>query len=375
VYPEVLVLPYLQALHSEIAGVENLLAELKISPALLRDAQVNTIYFGGGTPSMIDGRHIGDLMELLESVFELSAALEVTLEVNPGSVDSAKVQLHRDSGVNRISIGMQTFQDRLLERIGRSHTVADSLSTVSLYRESGLDNVSLDLIAGLPGQTPSDWQQNLEAVEMLAPEHISLYMLEIHENTHFGKMYGKTGSARFEGVPPIEIDELPGDDEVATYYMQAVQRFAGLGYRQYEISNFATPGRESQHNLKYWTDQPFIGFGCGAYSYLDGKRWGNERSAGRYTEMMHSRQHAIGYRSHLSPADRQEEAIFLGLRLTEGIWLQGFEQRFGIDLRHRYQQQISHLREAGLIEFTPEQLRLTPQGWMLSNEVFTEFLR
>ncbi len=405
VYPDSMVSPYLAALREEILGVKGLLAGLEATPLHFDHFEVDSVYFGGGTPSLIDGRHIVNLMRLLGEVFVLSPKTEVTLEVNPGSANRARVREHLAAGVNRISVGMQTFQNRLLQQIGRSHTVADSFSTLAFYREAGIDNASLDLIAGLPGQMPADWSENLETVQRLSPEHVSMYLLEIHEGTRFGQLYGdlaKRGQTRqASSVPPNhgeltggaaedrfqdsssppgpgrrpELIPLPDEEIVTQFYSEAVARFAELGYQQYEISNFAQPGRQSRHNLKYWTDQPFFGFGCGAYSYFGGKRWGNERSVNRYIERIREQQHAIDYRSDVTLKESEEEAIFLGLRLTKGIPLPGFQSRFGTDLLERYRGQIAYLREAGLIEFNSDHLRLTPQGWLLSNEVFTELLR
>ena len=373
VYPEAMVLPYLKALKKEILGTKTLLKGLGIDSQVL-SCQIDTIYLGGGTPSLIDGQHVKSVLSLTSEVFTLAPETEITLEVNPGSVNPAKVEKHLEAGVNRISIGMQTFQDRLLKRIGRSHSVADSFSTLKLYREMGMSNVSLDLIAGLPGQTIEDWQENLRTVEELSPDHISMYMLEIHENTRFGKLYCNLESSSDPWMSAAQA-ELPDEDMVEQFYMQAIRHFERAGYHQYEISNFARPGRESKHNLKYWTDQPFLGFGCGAHSYLNGTRWGNERSVGRYIDLIERDHHAIAFRSHLSPLERQEEAVFLGMRLTQGISLKQFESRFGFNLQGRFKQQIAYLEDAGLVESTSSHLRLTPRGWMLSNEVFVELLQ
>lgn len=382
VYPESMVLPYLEGLREEILGVKGLLVEFGQASLSLDDFEVDTVYFGGGTPSQIDARHIAGLMHLVGEVFAVAVNPEVTLEVNPGSVSPERVKKHVEAGVNRVSIGMQTFQDEMLKRIGRSHTVADSFTTWSLYRDAGICNASLDLIAGLPGQSLRDWRENLAAVKSIAPEHISMYLLEIHAGTRFGTLYGRAGVAPHlpdggseDASQYPAADPLPDDELVGEFYQEAVNGFRELGYRQYEISNFAHPGRESRHNLKYWTNQPFIGFGCGAFSYLAGRRWGNERSIGRYIERIRERRNAIDYHSCLSAVEKEEEALFLGLRLTDGIALNEFQLRFGYDLRERYQRQIAHLNDAGLVELNLDRFRLTPRGWMLSNEVFTELLR
>jgi oxygen-independent coproporphyrinogen-3 oxidase len=270
---------------------------------------------------------------------------------------------------------MQTFQNHQLRRIGRSHSVADSIETYQLYRKFGIANISLDLILGLPGQSQQEWSENLQQVHRLNPEHISMYILEVHENTQFGKVYGPKRTSVNHENQAATLPELPDDEIVEAFYFQAVESFAMGHWKQYEISNFARPGFESHHNLKYWTDKPFLGFGCGAYSYLDGKRWGNERSVGRYIELIGLNKHAIVSRYDLNETERQEEALFLGLRLMKGIGLDSFKERFGFDLRSRFRSNINHLLDAGLIEVSPDSLRLTPRGWMLSNEVFTEFMR
>lgn len=374
VYPDSMIEPYLNALREEIHGAGAVSRELGINRGELEWGVVDTIYFGGGTPSLLSAERIAAIVQLLKEVFVLARDVELTLEVNPGTVSPEKAQAHAAIGINRVSIGMQTFQDHLLRRIGRSHSVADSIETYRLYRKSGIANISLDLILGLPVQGQKDWLDNLEQVHRLNPEHISMYILEVHENTHFGKVYGPQQSSGNHENAGGTLSDLPDDDRVESYYFQAVEIFEKAGWRQYEISNFARQGFESRHNLKYWTDKPFLGFGCGAYSYLDGKRWGNERSVGRYIELMGRNQHAVVSRHDLNDAERQEEAFFLGLRLMSGIKFNSFQKRFGFDLRDRFRSKIDRLLDAGLIEMNPESLRLTPHGWMLSNEVFTEFM-
>lgn len=375
VYPDSMIQPYLNALREEVCGAATICRELGIDRGEPEWGVIDTIYFGGGTPSLLSADRIATLIQLLKEVFVLAGNVEITLEVNPGTVSPEKAKAHAAIGVNRVSIGMQTFQDHLLRRIGRSHSVADSIETYQLYRESGIANISLDLILGLPAQSQKEWSDNLEQVRRLNPEHISMYILEVHENTHFGKVYGPQRTSGDRENEVVTLSDLPDDDMVESFYFQAVEIFEKAGWKQYEISNFARPGFESRHNLKYWTDKPFLGFGCGAYSYLGGKRWGNERSIGQYIELVGRNRHAIVSRHDLNDTERQEEAFFLGLRLMSGIEFNAFQKRFGFDLRNRFRSNIDHLLDAGLIEMSPESLRLTPHGWMLSNEVFTEFMR
>jgi oxygen-independent coproporphyrinogen-3 oxidase len=375
VYPQVIVARYLEALSTEIAHLRTILSEVDVAYDCFPACKVDTVYLGGGTPSRIDGSDIVKLFQVLREVFEFAPIPEITLEVNPGSVDPKRIEEYQEAGVNRISIGVQTFQDETLKRIGRSHNVQHALATVELFRKMGMNNMGIDIIAGLPGQTVKDWRENLNMLCALSPEHISLYMLEIHEDTRFGKVYQKGASTERGVRENPRYAALPDEDLVEQFYFDAIHQFEGEGYHQYEISNFAKPGRESRHNLKYWTDQPFIGFGCSAYSYLEGKRWGNERSVRRYMDLIQRQSHAVDSRSNLTSREREEEAIFLGLRLTRGIDLFQFETKFGFNLRSRFKEQIEFLKEGQLIELTPEHLRLTPKGYILSNEVFSEFLQ
>jgi putative oxygen-independent coproporphyrinogen III oxidase len=375
VYPQSLVAPYLQALKREILNIEAIAAQVGILFEEITSSQVDTIYFGGGTPSFIAGEEILALMRLLQQVFQIAASPEVTIEVNPGSVDFDKIDHYLEAGINRVSIGMQTFQDDLLKRIGRSHRVKDALNTFELFRKRELANISVDVMAGLPGQTAADWQENLETVVRLGPEHVSTYMLEIHQNTQFGKMYSRSSS----GEPQVDEDgpaeQLPPEDLVERFYLDSIHYFEGQGYCQYEISNFAKPGYESRHNLKYWTGKPYLGLGCSAHSCFSGKRWENERSVGRYIQLIQSQTHAIESHSDLSARERREEAIFLGLRLISGLDLVQFRENFGTSFTERYRKPLEYLQEGELIELSADHLRLTPKGHLLSNEVFTELLR
>ncbi len=374
VYPDRMVPSYLKAMKNEILLLRGVFERLVIPFDLLDNYSVDTVYFGGGTPSLIEGSAVVELIGLLRDVFEFSCSTEITLEVNPGSANPSKIEQYQRAGVNRISIGAQAFQNELLERIGRSHTVEETLGTVELFRSMGIQNVSLDLIGGLPGQNQRDWHESLETIQRLSPEHVSMYLLEIHDGTRFGRTYGAAGQDEDFSQGP-NYPGLPDEEFVEWCYFEAVHQFERFGYHHYELSNFARRGYESRHNLKYWTDQPFIGFGCSAHSYFDGKRWGNQRSIGRYIELIESEGHAIDFYREATGLDRQEEAVFLGLRLTQGIDLFQFEEKFGFDLRDRVKAKIDYLEEAQLLECDQNNLRLTPKGYILSNEVFSELLR
>jgi len=375
VYPQDLVAPYLKALSREIASLREISSQAGISFEQIASSEIDTIYFGGGTPSFIPGEDMLALMTQVRQTFRVAPCAEVTIEVNPGSADRRKIDCYVQAGVNRVSIGMQTFQKDLLKRIGRSHEVEDALSTFDLFRGVGFRNISVDVIAGLPGQTMEDWQENLRTVRFLSPEHVSMYLLEIHENTQFGKIYSRPPSGIGHPKEDPSDPGLPPEELVEQFYLESLGFFSRHGYRQYEISNFAKPDHESRHNSKYWTGLPYLGLGCSAHSYFGGKRWSNERNVGGYIRLIERQSHAVDVRSSLTAQQRQEEAIFLGLRLTKGLDLAQFKEDFGFSFPERYHKQIDYLQEGDLIEVSADRLWLTPKGYLLSNEVFAELLR
>ena len=363
VFPGSLIRPYFVALRREMEALPGLLQRLNGEGSGIADWVIDTIFVGGGTPSLVDGQEIGQTLEWVRNTLSLAPEPEITLEVNPGTVTDEKLDCYREAGVNRISLGVQTFQDHLLKKVGRSHSVADSISTVEMCRRNGIDNLNVDLIAGLPGQTEDDWRENLSRLGALSPEHLSLYLLEIHEDAHLGKREGLGGAS------------LPDEELVADWYRESVDWLGSAGWEQYEISNFCIPGRQSRHNLKYWTDQPFIGFGCGAHSYWAGERWGNERDPVRYVELLEAGEPAATFRSEITPRQHLEEVVFLGLRLNAGLDLWRCRQEFGFDLRDRFDRELSQLAQGGLIEIEGDRLKLTSKGRLFSNEVFVQFMQ
>jgi oxygen-independent coproporphyrinogen-3 oxidase len=270
---------------------------------------------------------------------------------------------YRAAGVNRASFGAQTFDDRELARLGRRHTAEDVRVTISMLREAGYRNVSFDLIAGLPGQTLAAWERNLDEALALTPEHLSLYLLEVHEGTPLADQIRR-------GMYPV-----PDEDVAAEMYELMLDKTANAGYEHYEISNFCLPGYASRHNSKYWTCDAVYGFGCSAHSF-DGvsRRWSNERDAGRYTEIVEQRHSPIIETVELDEAGVRSESVFLGLRLMHGVNLTEYRDRFGRDLREEYRDDLERLTEAGLIELSDELIRLTRHGTLLSNEVFSVFV-
>jgi oxygen-independent coproporphyrinogen-3 oxidase len=262
-------------------------------------------------------------------------------------------------GINRASFGAQTFDDRELRQLGRTHTSADIPSTFQSLREAGFDNVNFDLIAGLPGQTLSSWKRNLDLALELRPDHLSLYLLDVHEGTPLADQIRS-------GMRP-----RPDDDLAAEMYATMIDQVSSAGYEHYEISNFCLPGFQSRHNTKYWNGAPYYGFGCSAHSY-DGarRRWANERDFAKYVQLLEGEHTPIVERTDLNEEDARSESIFLGLRLMRGLDLADYRSRFGFDLREQYDAELVRLRDAGLIEIDRELLRLTTRGALLSNEVF-----
>ncbi len=347
---------YVEAVCSEIRGWR------EVEP----QTTVDTIYLGGGTPSLLSTEQIARILSAVRDRFELIDAPEITLEINPGDggVDAESrgrpMREWRELGINRASFGAQTFDDRELKLLGRTHDSADVRKTFALLRDAGFNNINFDLIAGLPGQTLAGWKRNLDEALELRPEHLSLYLLDVHEGTPLADQINR-------GMRP-----KPDDDLAAEMYATMIEAISAAGYEHYEISNFCLPGFESRHNTKYWVGAPYYGFGNSAHSY-DGarSRWANERDQSKYVEMIKSGDSPIVDRTTLSEEDTRSESIFLGLRLMRGIDLQTYQSRFGSDLRDQYNGELDRLRAAGLIEIDETLLRLTTRGALLSNEVFT----
>ena len=326
--------------------------------------EVDTIYFGGGTPSMLKPAQLARLLDALHERFRVSIGAEVTLEMNPGALAPQVLREFRRLGVNRASFGLQTFDDGELRRLGRTHTADDARRTLGDLRAAGFDNISFDLIAGLPEQTLEAWSRNLDEALALRPQHLSLYLLEVHAETPLAE-HIRRGMWR-----------APDADVAAEMYLLLARRMREAGYEQYEISNFCLPGGESRHNMKYWMGAPVYGFGCSAHSF-DGAtlRWSNERDMSAYVSHVEAQRSPVAETTRLDRLTASSEALFLGLRLmTRGVDLSEHRARFQVDVRTEYADDLQRFDEAGLIEFDGERLRLTPNGALLSNEVFAAFV-
>jgi oxygen-independent coproporphyrinogen III oxidase len=316
---------------------------------------VDTIYFGGGTPSLLDAEQVQKILQALQTTFEIATNREVTLEMNPATVTPEKLAAFLELGINRASFGVQTFNDQDLKLLARGHDANDARTTYRQLRAAGFANISFDLIAGLPGQTLDDWSYNLDEAISMEPEHLSLYLLEVHQGTPLAEQL------RSQRRPP------PDEELAAEMYELMIDRLAAAEYVQYEISNFSKPGFESRHNNKYWRLEPVYGFGVSAHSFDGKERFANERDTAKYVGLVENLVGAEVYRESIDPAS---EFAFLGLRLNEGIDLAGYKQRFRTDLRDK----IANVEENGLVEIMDARLRLTRKGMLFSNEVFAELV-
>jgi oxygen-independent coproporphyrinogen-3 oxidase len=323
---------------------------------------VDTVYIGGGTPSLFEPPVLARMLDALRRSFTC-AFEEVTLEADPETITPEKASAWRAAGINRVSLGSQSFVDRELAAAGRLHRREDIRRAAETLRDAGLSNFSFDLIAGLPHQTADSWQFSLDELCSLAPEHVSVYMLEIDEGSRLGRE-SMAGGSRYS------VPALPGDDDTATFYERACRQLGSAGYEHYEISNWARPGKRSLHNLKYWQRKPYLGLGAGAHSFDGTQRWANAHDPAEYLAAITAGHLPVEQRESVSPLKALDEELFLGLRLLEGIDVASIETRYNIDLRSR----IAGLIEQGLVEWQGDRLRLAPERLSVSNEVFVELM-
>ena len=316
---------------------------------------VNSIYFGGGTPSLLEPKQLGRILDAVRSVFNVSDDCEVTTEANPGTVTEEKLRAYRSLGVNRVSLGLQSVHENEMKILGRIHTYDDFLLAYSMLRGLGFDNISVDLMYGIPEQTLVSFRETLTRVIDLAPEHISAYGLIIEEGTPFFKMADRLA--------------IPDEDEECDMYCMAASMLADAGYEHYEISNYSRPNRRSRHNLKYWRAEEYIGLGAAAYSYFEGKRYGNPRSFDRY---MNGSEY-----ENIDELDRDGEMFeyaMMRLRLADGIPLREYERRFGVSFLDGRREKLDRYTKAGLICQSNEAVSLTERGFYLSNTVMADIL-
>lgn len=346
--------------------VEQLVEEISCQSAHYPGWKVISVYLGGGTPSLLEPKEISSIMEAVRSRFDVAEEAEVTIEVNPGTVNMEKLKAYLDGGINRISIGLQSSDDRELKSLGRIHTYDEFLKTYGRVRQAGFTNVNIDLMSALPGQTLASWNLTLKKAAMLKPEHISAYSLMIEEGTPFYD--------RYHAHPEL----LPGEDEEREMYYAAKQFLREQGYERYEISNYAKPGLECRHNIGYWTGAEYLGLGLGASSYVRGTRFRNEANLEIYLNLRMGEKETDSLLHQdvirLSDKEKMEEFMFLGLRMIKGVSTDEFMKRFKVDMWDVYGEVLNKLAGNRLIEIHGSVVRLSDFGIDISNYVLSEFL-
>ena len=327
-----------------------------------RGEPADTIFFGGGTPSLLEPEEISRLVTACRDAFMLNPAAEITLETNPETSSPARMAGFRAAGINRVSFGVQSFRAPELRRLGRIHSVERARTAVVEARSAGVANVSLDLMMWLPQQTLADWQETVETVIEVNPEHASLYLLELYPNAPLKEEMARSGWS------------LAPDEDAAAMYLLGLERLEAAGYGQYEISNVARPGFSSRHNLKYWQDGEWLGFGCGAHSTRDGVRWKNPSNTEDYVARVSRGDVLVTDKRELTDRERLEEALFTGLRLTEGVDILRLGARYHADVWQRFGRGLQPFVDEGLLVREGARVRLTREGMLVANEVMAVFV-
>ena len=326
------------------------------------DIPVDTIFIGGGTPSVPDSALIVGIMEHVRKAFHVAEGAEISMEANPGTVTREKLPDYRRAGINRLSFGLQSANDRELKLLGRIHTWAEFLESFHLARECGFTNINIDLMSALPGQTRESWKDTLKRVTDLNPEHISAYSLIIEDGTPFGEKYGSEEGRKL----------LPDEDSEREMYHETKRFLRDCGYERYEISNYAKPGRACRHNIGYWTGLPYLGLGLGASSYMDGCRFAVNSDMKQYLEEKPGMFTDV---EKLTKKDMEEEFFYVGLRMTAGVSLPEFERRFGVSAKDVYPGLMEMFVEEKAAVFQGDRFVLTDYGLDVSNYIMAQFLQ
>ncbi len=343
---------YVRALEQEILSYKN----------FAEDYQVTTLYFGGGTPSVLEGELLERIMEAIRRTFQIEEKAEVTLEMNPGTALKEKLELYKKLGINRLSMGIQSVKNENLKLLGRIHTYEDFLESYCMAREAGFDNLSGDLISSLPGQTLAEWKEELEILMETPLEHVSVYQLIIEEGTEFYKKYG-------------ECEELLPDEETSReIYLWTGKYLKSRGFEQYEISNYAREGRQSAHNLRYWERKDYLGLGLGGASMIRNMRMSNTRDWDKYMAYCRDPGKIREEVEVLEESGQMEEFMFLGLRKTRGISKKEFRRTFGKDIDLVYEKTLEKYLKNGMLQESGDRIFLSEEGILLSNQVFADFL-
>lgn len=343
---------YVRALEQEILSYKN----------FAEDYQVSTLYFGGGTPSVLEGEQMERIMKAIRQTFQIEKKAEITLEMNPGTALREKLDLYRQLGINRLSMGIQSVKNENLKLLGRIHTYEDFLESYHMARDAGFDNISGDLISSLPGQTLAEWKEELEILMETPLEHISVYQLIIEEETEFYKKYG-------------EHEELLPDEETSReIYLWTGKYLRERGFSQYEISNYARAGRESKHNLRYWERKDYLGLGLDAASMIHNMRMSNTRDWKKYMAYCRDPRKIREEVEFLEEPRQMEEFMFLGLRKTRGVSRKEFRRIFGKDLNLVYEKTLEKYLKNGMLQESGDKVFLSEEGILLSNQIFADFL-
>ncbi|MBS6679323.1 MAG: oxygen-independent coproporphyrinogen III oxidase [Clostridiales bacterium] len=343
---------YVRALEQEILSYKN----------FAEDYQVSTLYFGGGTPSVLEGELLERIMEAIRRTFQIEEKPEVTLEMNPGTALKEKLELYKKLGINRLSMGIQSVKNENLKLLGRIHTYEDFLESYCMAREAGFDNLSGDLISSLPGQTLAEWKEELEILMETPLEHVSVYQLIIEEGTEFYKKYG-------------ECEELLPDEETSReIYLWTGKYLKSRGFEQYEISNYAREGKQSAHNLRYWERKDYLGLGLGGASMIRNMRMSNTRDWDKYMAYCRDPGKIREEVEVLEESGQMEEFMFLGLRKTRGISKKEFRRTFGKDIDLVYEKTLEKYLKNGMLQESGDRIFLSEEGILLSNQVFADFL-
>ncbi len=381
----------LAATHEAYIG--QLLREIRTLGPSCKEYQVVSVFVGGGTPSVLEPELVCQVLAAVKEEFDLSPEAEVSIEANPGTLLQNKLSLYRQAGFNRVSLGLQSADNRELQDLGRIHSFEEFLKSFQSARMAGFQNINVDLMSGIPGQTMESWKNTLKKVTMLKPEHISSYSLIIEEGTPYWDRYGDGKKARGpqkeekedlglvmeqgEG-PRRKLPPLPDEETENKMYYLTRQYLKDQGYGRYEVSNYARPGFECRHNIGYWTGTEYLGLGLGSSSYMAGFRFCNERVLGRYLSLdfedSHWQDKLHPQIQQLTRQDKMEEFMFLGLRMTRGISEIDFVSAFGVKLESVYGNVISRLIANGLLKRTGSRLALTEWGMDVSNFVLSEFI-
>ena len=350
-------------LNEKIKYLNYLGEEMKLYKEEIKNREIDSIFVGGGTPSILNENEINILFEKIKENFNIKSNAEITMECNPGTLTLNKLKAMKKSGVNRLSIGLQAVQNHHLKYIGRIHTFEEFEKNYHDAKQMGFDNINIDLMYALPNQSREDWMESLEKVVKLNPTHISAYSLILEENTELFKMYERDEFNLLDENTDIEM------------YEYTINYLKSHGYNQYEISNYAKDNFECKHNVLYWKCEEYVGIGASASGYFNGIRYNNICELDNYEKMILEGEKPIEWEEKLSIKDEIEESIFLGLRMNEGIQISDFKEKYNFDFEKEYKNEIEKLSKMELIEIDNNRMKLTQKGREISNSVFVEFIK